>query len=60
MRRRTFSRLIASSLVALAGGARLLAAAPARVLRALRAREFPGRLRSFDPDAARRPGPWRG
>ena len=60
MKRRTFNRIIGSAAILLTSGARRLAAAPERVLRALAPRAFPGRLRPFDPEETKRPGKWSG
>ena len=60
MKRRTFNRLAVSAAALFAGGALRLVAAPARVVRAVASRAFPGRLRPVDPDAMKRPGKWSG
>ena len=60
MKRRAFSKIVLSASILFAGGVHRLAAAPVRVLYALRTRAFPGRLRPFDPNAVKRPGKWSG
>lgn len=60
--RRTFGKLLLGTLAAVLTGAGSVVQwlAPRRFLRAIKARQFPGRLRSFDEAAVRRRGKWRG
>lgn len=60
--RRTFGKLLLGAAAAVLTGVWGVAQrlAPVRFVRAIKARQFPGRLRPFDEAAARRRGKWRG
>lgn len=60
--RRTFGKLLLGTLAAVLTGAGSVALrlTPARFVRAIKARQFPGWLRSFDEAAVRRRGKWCG
>ena len=62
MTRRKFGRMIVSvAILFVAGGCRLAArAVPKRFLRAVEAREFPGRLRLLEAAEIRQQGKWSG
>lgn len=60
LNRREFCRLAAVGLAALAAGPALGATLPPRVVRALRQRNFPGRLVPLTDAAIRHPALWAG
>ena len=61
LRRRDFIRLaLAAAAAALGGAWDLLRSGPKRVVRAVRARFYPGRVEDLDPGRVSRPGRWQG
>lgn len=62
MKRRRFLGLLlgAATAVAAAGIGLLRRASPVRVVRAWRARRYPGPLRALDEAGVRKPGSWAG
>ncbi|MBP7829417.1 MAG: hypothetical protein KA248_05830 [Kiritimatiellae bacterium] len=62
IRRRRFLQVMLAATAALAavGLGLLRRASPVRVVRAWRARRYPGPLRALDESRVRQPGPWAG